>query len=462
MKAVSIYGPPGTGKTETLIREARSLLSKGPIKFLSHTKAAAEECVSRIGNREIGSTIHALCFKYLNVGRTSVVTEQKLQGFSDEIGIPITGASDVNSQVAGDAYLTVINYARNIGADPQECFDRMGRPGNFGEFKVFSQAYKDWKKAYGFVDFNDMLDTFLAKSISVDFKILLVDEAQDLSPLQWRVVDHLTGQMDEVWIAGDDDQTIYEWGGADSQGMSRFDEKYHADRRILSQSFRVPKRVHSLAQAVVHRIEKRVEKKYAPRDAEGHVHYMHSVDSLNFHGRVTVLARDSFKIKEVERILVSQKVPYEIKGAHGLLNKPYGRAMIVFRKLEAGETISDSERMTLFKSCDEIAKRMVTLNDFPALLRRGWVRSIPMPMSSLDYFSEVDLTKPPLVTLSTVHGAKGTEADVIGLYTSRSNRVVLAEEDDPDQEHRLWYVGVTRAKEELIVIDGQDSYNIPL
>jgi superfamily I DNA/RNA helicase len=60
-----------------------------------------------------------------------------------------------------------------------------------------------------------MVQKFIDDGVSIPFKVLMVDEAQDLTPLQWDLVVKLARAVDRVYIAGDDDQAIYEWNGAD-------------------------------------------------------------------------------------------------------------------------------------------------------------------------------------------------------------------------------------------------------
>ena len=96
-----------------------------------------------------------------------------------------------------------------------------------------------------------MINQFIAKPhLCPKFKVIFVDEAQDLSPLQWKMYDLLNSNSDDVYLAGDDDQAIYTWAGAD---VNRFINE-PAKERVLSKSRRIPKKVQELSSIVISRI----------------------------------------------------------------------------------------------------------------------------------------------------------------------------------------------------------------
>jgi superfamily I DNA/RNA helicase len=463
MKAVAIFGPPGTGKTARLVTDARSFREAGTkLRFLSHTRAAAEECAMRIGDKKAASTIHSLCYGLLGLGKKSVIDRYKLQGFADAVGVPI-GTGEVGGEYEGDGYLAAIERAKSRGISPAQAFDELGRPGTFRNFEAFEASYSSWKNTFGYVDFGDMLVHVLHRRPVPDFDTLFLDESQDLSALQWQVIDYLATHLKHIVIAGDDDQTVYEWGGADPHGMDNFGTRYGARVEILNRSHRVPRATHKLAQGIIQRVQRRVAKQYTPRDADGSLIHFTGLEMAVWptgtaDNPILVLCRDRFKAYDVERKLMVEGIPYRVAGASGVLNRPYGRAMIVWIKKWKGEEISESERHTLYHGCDVHGRHLVADGKWPELFKRGWISTIPMPHFAIDYFRAVDPTEPPQAIISTIHGAKGKEADTVVLYLPSSQRVLDTFEKTPDPEHRLMYVGVTRAKQTLITIDGPNSY----
>ena len=123
--------------------------------------------------------------------------------------------------------------------------------------------------------FADMIEIFIEKGKTPPLDVLVVDEAQDLAEL--RLVEKLARDIPTIYIAGDDDQAIYEWNGAKPERFVSFS----GESVVLDQSFRIPKKVHTLAEKISKRIKNRQEKDYEPRDKEGLVKsstYRHVAD----------------------------------------------------------------------------------------------------------------------------------------------------------------------------------------
>ena len=113
MQVSAIYGPPGTGKTTELLRRVKAVRDSGVaperIAFLSFTRAAASEALSRLGIKKSKnvSTIHALAFRTLGLKQSQVVDPAKLREFSKAVGVPVIGKSpeDDEERSDGDFYL---------------------------------------------------------------------------------------------------------------------------------------------------------------------------------------------------------------------------------------------------------------------------------------------------------------------------------------------------------------------
>ena len=115
-----------------------------------------------------------------------------------------------------------------------------------------------------------MLEQVLLAGLCPNVDMLIVDEAQDLSPLQIAVVEQWAERCSKVYVAGDDDQAIYQFQGGEPRwllSLSRETEKVD----VLRQSFRIPRRVHDIATAIISENRERVEKVYDSRDEAGFV-----------------------------------------------------------------------------------------------------------------------------------------------------------------------------------------------
>jgi uncharacterized alpha-E superfamily protein len=112
----------------------------------------------------------------------------------------------------------------------------------------WAEGLKRYKQSRGMCDYTDLLEDY-AEPLDVD--VFIVDEAQDLSPLQWKVVKLAASSASHVYIAGDDDQCIYGWAGADVNKFLRI----KAATEVLPVSFRLPRAIHALAEEIVQGIK---------------------------------------------------------------------------------------------------------------------------------------------------------------------------------------------------------------
>lgn len=471
MRVHALYGPPGTGKTTELLRRVKETRDSGVlaerIAFVSFTRAAASEALSRLGLKRSDnvSTIHAMAFRSMNMRQALVVDSAKLREFSSVMGIPIIGKSpeDDEERADGDFYLDILNYARNTFSNPAEVYDISDRPGTRAEFNAFVRAYAEWKSTFGYYDFTDMLERAARGSMRSDVEVVFVDEAQDLSPLQWRVIEKLCKRAHEVHIAGDDDQAIYTWAGADAHGMARFTQRHSGDNHVLSKSHRLPASVHTRSQDLIRRINFRVDKEFSPRDDVGLVRVHGSINSVDIaHGEdILLLGRTHSILREVEQSLIEKRTPYTREsGRPGMYQNRYANAIRAFRKLERGEQLSDGERNSIFACADEASRSSLERSDYKSLVSRPFYVALNIPGRVIDFYMDADLDSAPTIRLSTIHAAKGHEADRVILLTDMTSRVQQTAESEPDDEIRVFYVGMTRAKRVLDIVEGYNGFKL--
>lgn len=471
MRAQSVYGPPGTGKTTHLMALIDRFKNMGydasQISLLSHTKAAAAEALSRLGvsRSDLVSTIHSQCYRLLDMSSSQIVDFRRLNEFSELMGISIKNGS-VDSEEGievGDEYLAIYNRSRNRMRSYLDEYEESDRPGTWPEFQAFCHGYADWKKSNGYIDFTDMLERLVNRGDQIQFsaKVLLVDEAQDLSPLQWAVIDILIRNVDWAVAAGDDDQAVHTWAGADAHGMAAFEERFDAKRLILDQSHRVPIAVHQLALDVIGRVANRVEKRYLPKDSVGIVNNYGGMDSVDFkHGEDTlVLCRTGAQKKEVEKILVEQGIPYLNDGGKpGMYQTKIYRAIQIYHRLQNGDAVSPSEMQLLNDQSEPRFKSRPDSQAMAEFLRVGHMKALKIPFWNTEFFRNVDVNVAPTIRISSIHGAKGREAERVILHTGMTQRTAAGMDSNMDSECRVWYVGVTRAKNRLDIVDGNNPF----
>jgi len=410
MKSTVIYGPPGTGKTTELMDRVRGAHAL----CLSYTKAAAQEIAFR-SNQADASTLHSLAFKALNLSRASVAADPiKMQVLSATTGVPIRTKTD-DEQQEGDEYLACFSFARNKIISINQAYDEIGAPGTRPRYEYFIEAYCRWKKAYGYVDFDDMLERATKiMGAGHPYTTVCLDEAQDCTPLQWKFFHKLLHSgVEEVFVAGDDDQAIYEWSGADPHGMHKFHDggvKYIK----LEQSYRVPRTIATLASDTMTGVKLRILKPWLPRPEDGEVVRWGEFDALDILAEAPegalILARDRFRVAEIKRMLNQDMTPYEVWGG------PSPWTSHIARDLKAGRII---------------------INEVPPAWR--------------DFYEQADLSLPIKHIVSTIHQAKGREHDTVILDLNLPARVLEQLTLNPDAERRVQYVGLTRAKQRLIL-----------
>lgn len=421
MKVQAIFGPPGTGKTTELIGRAAKL---DRCIFLSYTRAAATEAASRItkyGHQNIrASTIHSLAFNALNMNRASIVDAVKLAKFAHDTGIPFKGSEPgSDEQQEGDEYMAVMQFARNRLMGIMDAYDHFGCPGTRPRFTMCVTSYNDWKKAFGYMDFDDMLELLPRMTAPLPFKKgtpIFLDEAQDCSSLQWAAFTSICTKIapELVVIAGDDDQAVFEWSGADPHGMDMFIKANGGEREILAQSHRLPRSVHDYAGRVIAGIRNRVHKQFRPRQEDGKVTRWGGIEQVIdrltdvAEGGALVLMRDRFKLEEIKKMMNRDLIPYEVYGGYSPWTSKIANAL---RKRE----------------------------------------KVEIPPAWQEFYAQADLFLPIKYALSTVHSAKGREHNTVVMDLECPARVLGNIALDPDAETRVQYVGLTRAKENLIL-----------
>ena len=493
-RAQIILGPPGTGKTSTLLGLLEEELSRetepARIGFFTFTKQAVKEGKTRamdrfdVSQRDLRyfRTLHSLCFLQLGLSKESVLGASDLRELNDKLNLRLSGSlgSD-DGHISGiskdDRLLFIENLARMRQVPLETQWQDVDDVGGWFELERFSRGLKLFKNDRLLIDYTDMLQVFLEKGVAPKLDVMFVDEAQDLSPLQWAVVRKLCDNADRIYIAGDDDQAIYRWAGADVEYLIRNAK----DAMILKQSYRIPSSVHEVASQCIKQIGSRVHKTWLPRNHPGLVQWEASYESVNMEeGDWLVLARTNYLLEGLEEYCRSEGWFFQNKQRPSISEKKV-RAVRSWELLRSGSSIPVSELVNVLLYIKVRVPTSLDKSDFdsyisfeeaqkhvPSLTNQYWYDIFDgLSVKERSYIRAMlrrgeKITKNPRIRLSTIHAAKGGEATNVILLTDLSTRIYNSYQENPDDESRVFYVGLTRAKENLYLIEPQTQKYYPL
>lgn len=471
MQSKLIYGPPGTGKSHTLLGMMSDLVDGGistsKIAFLSFTKSAATELVSRLGVKYQChvSTIHSMCFRAGGYSRSQVVDDAGVRAFCQAVGINHNSFDGYSP--SGSAILALRSRAINRCVTPEEEYAHSQEIGSLGLYLSIIKSYERWCTAKGLIDFDTMLTNYVINPVDHGWTHIFIDEGQDLSNLQWRVIDAMLSfpQVEQVIVAGDDDQSINEFAGASPHGMDDFGNQYNSAPIILTQSWRIPSSVHEVAERIIGRVSRRVPKAYMPRPEVGTIRRRAEFSPADIKGDTLILCRsNSVKVKIFEQLNKSL-VPYTCDGKNpGPYNSSLGGAVRRLRRFQAGEPLAERDIAQMSSKMWPAAKALVVAGKWKELCELPVDSVFEIPEHLVMLYRKADMITPPTVRISTIHASKGREADNVILCAGMTERIANAAmfKAGSDAEHRVWYVGVTRAKHSLTIIsDAQtEDYRI--
>lgn len=475
-----VLGGPGAGKTTRLIAIVKDALDRGvppdQIAFVAFTKAGAEEAANRTGSH-LGlsgddllyfRTIHSFCFYELGMAKADVFGKDRLEEFGDVVGEQLTGAvgEDSPAKRVGDILMTAVNYARTAMIPLAQAHRELDQDVDWFRLKRFADAYKIFREDRGLYDFTDMLERYVREGRRAPVKVAIVDEGQDLSALQWAVVEKAFAGAEEVWIAGDDDQSIYRWSGADEARFLALDY----EREVLEVSHRLPAAVFDFSQGIIRRVEKRFAKQVRPGRPGGKVDWVSRADEADYgSGTWLLLARTRSQLPELEAVLREQGVVYKLRSNSSSVDQDHVRAIVAHEDMRKGWRVEGVDavlamRAAGYKTADVDETLAYTAEELKYDTSRIWHDAlIRIPLETREYYLACrrrgeSLQEEPRVRVDTIHGSKGAEAENVLMVTDMTYRVQQGYERDPDAEHRVFYVGATRARETLTLVAPQTAY----
>ncbi|WP_336360741.1 ATP-dependent helicase [Haladaptatus sp. ZSTT2] len=563
-----LFGGPGSGKTTALLDEVEDILAQEGVEIndvlvVSYTRAAAAEIRERLAERlDVTprslkgnvSTMHAKAYELLDLSRKDVVGEKEKKEFCEEYGLEFedeyssSRRRTARSTTIGNKIIATSQWLQRTRREVADWYDvpfqwnveKVRLPPdidpNAQEGNKYTptwpsddkridipeaiRAWQSYKGKQNKVGFADMLERVHQRSLLPSVDYLVIDEFQDITTLQYAVYEEWKQHMKHVLIAGDDDQVVYAWQGADPKLLL----EEEGEDVILPNSYRLPSKILNVVQHEIRHIEERQEKKLRPRKEGGIVEAMSSPSMLDLvrelrrtieeeEGTIMVLFRARYQMFQFMDEFIDEGIPFRVLTDQRMWTDRLHQYVTAVEAIDAGENVdglqarrlanmlADSafgtnDRDALFEAIEDAKEEHdeddLTNLEFEPDFIREFAPFVPAPVSAADMLRKVtSFQRRSLkayfagdyqhldrenVRVGTIHSAKGREADHVFVATDLTEKVVeqmaaLLEQEGripegieftkrtspipimTDNERRVFYVGMSRARERLVMME---------
>ena len=507
---VCVIAGAGTGKTRAIthrIAYAAAIGTMDPQKVLALTFTAKAAGEMRARLRTLGvptvaaRTIHSAALKQLLYfwpsvfgGRTPDLMTTKT-GFLTE-AINRAGLSSslraTNRELMRDI-ASEIEWAKVSQVTPVDYVDQVGRrsqkPRVLPEQMVqIYTAYESIKKQELAIDFEDVLllcaamleeEREVRERVQDQYRYFTIDEYQDISPIQQRLINAWLGTRRDICVVGDPAQTIYSFAGATPVFLNSFTQRFpEAEVIRLTTGYRSTPEITFAANSLLRagtmgqelvafnsHGSKPMVTGYSDEAAEikgvmGEITQLMSTGTAP--QEIAILARTNAQLKGAEKAMLAASIPYQVRNTERFFER---REIRDFLKQVRQASVIPAEGSGWIDELRSLAQPYLTgeaIDGIAALLHlareleadenfspktlRGYLREVE------DRVQQNNPPTMPVVTLATLHAAKGLEWERVFLIGASDGQLPLANSAGDvalDEERRLFYVGITRAKADL-------------
>ena len=510
---VCVIAGAGTGKTRAIthrIAYAAAIGTMEPSKVLALTFTARAAGEMRTRLRSLGvptvaaRTVHSAALKQLIYfwptvfgGRTPDLMNSKTPFLTEAVNrADLTGEIRITSRETMRDIATEIEWAKVSQVAPIDYLDQVNarqmKPRVKAEhIAAIYVAYESLKKQELAIDFEDVLlltsamleeERTVRERVQDQYRYFTVDEYQDISPIQQRLINAWLGSRKDICVVGDPAQTIYSFAGATPVFLNTFTQRFpEAEVIRLSTGYRSTPEITFAANALLrnssmgqeltasndHGLHPSVD---GYSDESGEIAgILSQITTLLSEGtapqEIAILARTNSQLKGVERAMNSKGLPYQVRSTERFFERQDVRD---FLKQVRQASVLPTEGATWIDELRTIAQPYLTgesIDGIAALLHlgreldsddgftpktlRGFLREVE------DRVTQNNPPTMPVVTLATLHAAKGLEWERVFLMGASEGILPLetgstgTSDSVVAEERRLFYVGMTRAKVDL-------------
>lgn len=464
---VTYLAGAGCGKTTSLMKELKEMLEKyrpDEIAFVSFSRKASAEVRNRAELMGMDyspdsfpyfRTLHALCYMlndYSSQGKTIINKADaalfaKVTNMSFDIHERLEG--NRNKEAVGQLFFDLYALERSTGKEPDYrlVFPRK----SYEEFKELYELFKTQAKV---IDYHDCLSDYLNAGEPIKkVKVAFIDEAQDLTAQQWDVCFKAFANAKHIRIAGDDWQSIFAFQGASPQMF--IDVASTGEIVKLEESYRLPKSVATLAEKIVNKIEQKIDKRcLTKKEIEGEIksyaEFEYLLPMLETEQEDTwyLLLRLNFQVQRVADILRDNTILFHYSDSFCIPEKYLLKLKSYYKWTSELDAPSDE-----ISFCKKHWIKPSETGGWPLWWHTNLIDN-PKMKETLKRYEEKygfdtlwrTFASNPRILVTTVFKVKGGEADRVVVFTASSRKVEEGRILDQDNEARVMYTSVTRAK----------------
>lgn len=567
-----VLAGPGSGKTTVIIHRIRNLIERygvlpENILVITFTKAAAEEMKNRFlelsGKRSVSfGTFHSLFYRiislYYNYSLESVIKEEERKGIIKSIAVKLGANFDEETlnTISGEISLIKNDMIELENYHSMEVSDKV--------FQEIFLAYEEFKERHLKLDFDDMMvkcyellstNDIILNKWKNKYKYILIDEFQDINKIQYECMRLLAAPENNIFIVGDDDQSIYRFRGARPEFLLHFPKEYpNTETAVLNTNYRSTEHIIKLCNTIIRQNKVRYGKDIegtgrtgqSPRvikcediesEASCVTNKIMELSKTTDYSEIAVIYRVNIQSRAFIDTFVNNNIPFQVKDeapsiyehwickdilaylalsldstlneeAARILNRPTRyintayikearrdksksviESLLENKKLQAWQKVRVKELVFyleaikkrkpydafkyireavgynnyihsyaeyrkirpkgLFEVLDELQEGAKSFEDIEAYLGH-----VEIAREAAKDKSKKKEKLSQGVTLSTMHGVKGLEFDVVFIVSAVSGLIPHEKSrtaDEVEEERRLFYVGSTRARDLLYI-----------